>query len=432
MNQQPLNLRRSSAIVRRYKVLVSIVVALGALGGIGYAALTPPMVTTQALVIIPVPKPNIATQQAIAGSTPVLSSALAEVGSPTSLEAFIAQVSVAVVTPNVLSISINGKSADLAEREANAIAASYIAYIGGSASPVGHISARVFVPATTATGKSAQVQIVTDGAVGALAGALIGFLVAVRRSRGDRRLRLRDEIASAAGVPVIASIPVETPADAADWGRLFDSYEPGSVNSWRLRAILDRLRVANPGSDAEGGGSAIMVLSVSADRKAVAIGPQLASFAASLGIRTALVIGPQLGEDSAGDLRAAGVARRSSGSLRPDQLLVVTPNDADTDWRQRHATLTVVATVVDSGAPLVPAALRAAPLVLGVTAGAVTAEQLSRTVAAVIEAGCHLSGIIVADPDPDDSTSGRGQYLARPGHRSAPSRVNEAAMETRR
>ena len=114
-----------------------------------------------------------------------------------------------------------------------------------------------------------------------------------------------------------------------------------------------------------------MVLSVSADRKAVAIGPQLAAFAASIGIKTALVVGPQLGEDSAGDLRAAGAARRAAGTLRPDQLLVVTPNDADTDWRQRRAALTVVATVVDTRAPFVPAALRAAPLVLGVSAGAV-------------------------------------------------------------
>jgi hypothetical protein len=175
-----------------------------------------------------------------------------------------------------------------------------------------------------------------------------------------------------------------------------------------------------------------MVLSVSADRKAVAIGPQLAAFAASIGVRTALVVGPQLGEDSAGDLRAAGVARRASGTLRPDQLLVVTPNDADTDWRQRHAALTVVATVVDTGAPFVPAALRVAPLVLGVSAGAVTREQLARTAAAVTEAGGRISGIIVADPDPDDSTSGRGQNPARTGQRGPTTRVNDAAMETRR
>jgi hypothetical protein len=297
---------------------------------------------------------------------------------------------------------------------------------------VGTITARVFVPATSATGESASLQLGLYGGGGALLGALIGFVVAVRRSRSDRRLRLRDEIAEAVGVPVIASIPVDAPVDAAGWGKLFDSYEPGPVNSWRLRAILDRLQVANPAAEGPAGGSAIMVLSVSADRKAVAIGPQLAAFAASIGIKTALVVGPQLGEDSAGDLRAAGVARRASGTLRPDQLLVVTPNDADTDWRQRRAALTVVATVVDTGAPFVPAALRAAPLVLGVSAGAVTREQLARTAAAVTEAGGRIAGIIVADPDPDDSTSGRARNVARTGQRGPMTRVNDAAMEIRR
>jgi capsular polysaccharide biosynthesis protein len=432
MNQQPLNLRRSIKIVRRYKVLVGIVIVLGALGGIGYAMATPPMLTTQALVVIPAPKPNIATQQTIAGSTPVLSAALAKLGSPMPLQTFLTKISVRTETPNVLSISANDKSAGLAEEEANDVAAAYISYIGGPNSPVGTITARVFVPATSATGESASLQLGLYGGGGALLGALIGFVVAVRRSRSDRRLRLRDEIAEAVGVPVIASIPVDAPVDAAGWGKLFDSYEPGPVNSWRLRAILDRLQVANPAAEGPAGGSAIMVLSVSADRKAVAIGPQLAAFAASIGIKTALVVGPQLGEDSAGDLRAAGVARRASGTLRPDQLLVVTPNDADTDWRQRRAALTVVATVVDTGAPFVPAALRAAPLVLGVSAGAVTREQLARTAAAVTEAGGRIAGIIVADPDPDDSTSGRAHNVARTGQRGPMTRVNDAAMEIRR
>lgn len=428
MNQQPLNLRRSAEIVRRYKFLVGVAVLLGALAGIGYAVLTPPMLSAQALVIIPAPKPNIATQQTIAGSTPVLNDALAKLGGPMSITTFVTRVSVSAVTPNVLSISTSDKSASVAEAEANDVAASYISYIGGPDSPVGPISARVFVPATAATGTSGSTQILLYGGGGVLVGALAGFLLAVRRSRSDRRLRLRDEIANAAGVPVIASIPVDCPADAAGWGQLFDSHETGSMNSWRLRAVLDRLRMPDPGAGEVGDASSITVLSLSVDQKAVAIGPQLAAFAASLGTRTALVIGPQLSEDGAAELRAAGVSRRSSGPLRPDQLLVVTPNQADSDWRQRHAALTVVAAIVDSGSPLIPAALRVTPLLLGVSAGTVTADQLARTASAVTEAGCRLAGVIVADPDPADNTSGRGQA----GQRGAVARANDAAMEMRR
>ena len=43
MSQQALDLRRSMQIVRRHKVLVGMVVALGMLGGAAYAVLKPPM-----------------------------------------------------------------------------------------------------------------------------------------------------------------------------------------------------------------------------------------------------------------------------------------------------------------------------------------------------------------------------------------------------
>ena len=98
-----------------------------------------------------------------------------------SLQTFLTRVSVSTVTPNVLSISANDKSASLAEEEANDVAASYISYIGGPSSPIGAVSARVFVPATAATGQSAQLKLVLYGVGGALLGALIGFVVAVSR-----------------------------------------------------------------------------------------------------------------------------------------------------------------------------------------------------------------------------------------------------------
>ena len=53
MSQQALDLRRSMQIVRRHKVLVGVVVALGILGGGAYAVLKPPMLTSTALIALP-------------------------------------------------------------------------------------------------------------------------------------------------------------------------------------------------------------------------------------------------------------------------------------------------------------------------------------------------------------------------------------------
>ena len=53
MSQQALDLRRSIQIVRRHKLLVGIMVALGLLAGGAYAVLHPPMVTSTALVLLP-------------------------------------------------------------------------------------------------------------------------------------------------------------------------------------------------------------------------------------------------------------------------------------------------------------------------------------------------------------------------------------------
>ena len=53
MSQQALDLRRSMQIVRRYKVLVGVVVVLGILAGGAYAVLKPPMLTSTALVALP-------------------------------------------------------------------------------------------------------------------------------------------------------------------------------------------------------------------------------------------------------------------------------------------------------------------------------------------------------------------------------------------
>ena len=65
--------------------------------------------------------------------------------------------------------------------------------------------------ATNATERRCAVRLLITGGLGALLGALIGAIVVLAIGRNDRRLRERDEIADAIGVPVLASIPVRSP-----------------------------------------------------------------------------------------------------------------------------------------------------------------------------------------------------------------------------
>ncbi len=76
--------------------------------------------------------------------------------------------------------------------------------------------------------------------------------------------------------------------------------------------------------------------------------------------------------------------------------------------------------------------MRTTATVLGVSAGAVTAEQLARVAASAAADGRDIAGILVADPDPADHTTGRLPQLARPAHRRTPTRLTGTTTETRR
>ena len=97
------------------------------------------------------------------------------------------------------------------------------------------------------------------------------------------------------------------PSDAGRWTRLLEDYEPSVVHAWQLRTALSYLGQSDAisANGSNGDGFSVAVLSLSSDRGALALGPQLAVFAASLGIPTALVIGPQQDAE-----RYGGAARR--------------------------------------------------------------------------------------------------------------------------
>ncbi len=421
MSQQALDLKGFFQSVRQRWAIVGLAAGLGLIAGCAFIALHPSMLVSQAVVVLPTtpPAPDVGTQVVVAGSDPVLVGAQQSADLAVSLPALRRQVKVSSSTPSLMTISAQGKTAAQAQDIANAVASSYIHY--------SRLGAQVLGSASPAKGTALWVRLVVAGLAGAVLGGLVGVVVALAVSRGDRRLRERDEIADAIGVPVLASVPVGHPSDAAGWARLLEGYEPEAVYAWSLRKALHDLGLTDPGA----GGVSLAVLSFSSDPGALAVGPQLAVFAASLGIATALVIGPEQDDDTSqrtAMLRAAcavtaEVPRGRSGHLR---LVAGGAGDAD---RRSAAALTVVVAVVDGQVPRVADTARTEVTVLGVSAGAVTAEQLALVAVSAADDGRDIAGLFVADPDPADQTTGRLPQRVR---RRPPGRVPGSTTETSR
>ena len=439
---QVLDLRRSVQILRRHKIRVGVAVAVGLLGGLAYATVHPQKLTSTALVILPqAPQPigggpdnYMNTQVVIAGGNSVLSAAISDVRPAMSLEKLRSEVQVGSPTSYLISISAKGKVAADAEATANAVAQSYIAYVTGPRSPIGRVQARVLASATNAGGTGQLQALVVTGLIGALVGALIGVTASLAISRNDKRLRGRDDIANSIGIPVLASVPVARPSDTADWIKLLQNYKPEPVHAWRLRKALQQLTGADDvlRNGADGAGSSLVVLSLSSDTKALALGPQLAVFAASLGIPTALVIGPQQDANVAAALRTACASGPLPESPEgPSQLQLAVCDNGDFQKRP-GVEFTVVVANVDGRIPQVPDTMRTTTTLLGVSAGAATADQLARVAVNAAIDGREIVGILVANPEPTDSTTGQISQQTQPIRHRLPTRLNGIITEIRR
>ena len=430
MSNQELDLRRSMQILRRHKIFLATSAVLGIGAGLGYAVLTPPVLTSTASVYLPSSVHDISTQVFIATSDPVLVGALRTLDSSESPPTLRSAIQVKNVTTNIISFSAPGKTAAQAERTADAVANSYVTFVNAPSRPGPPVQARILTSAKAegASGPSKVKHWITYGGLGALAGLLLGSIVLLATRRRDRRLQERDDIADSIGVPVLTSVRADHhPTDAPGWRKLFEEYEPGVVDAWRLRKALRQLwpAGANEGDSKAGGWCSLAVLSLSSDPEALAIGPQLAAFAASLGIRTTLVVGPQQDANATAMLRTACTAPVDRASMR------VTVSDQDKADRLAGADLVVVVAVVDGDKPQVADTMRATATVLAVSAGVVTAEQLARVATSAATDGRDIAGTLVANPDPADHTPGRVPELSRPVHRRMPTRTTGEYAVTR-
>jgi len=418
--------------VRRHKVVFGVLVVLGVLAGAGFAVLRPPMLSSKVLVIVPASR-QIQTQALIAASDQVLGPVSR--GYPVmSYGQLTRQVKVEASTSTSLTITVSAKTAADAQRVANAVARQYVALVRSPAGPGGVVLARTVGSATPATGTSRSAWVAELAALGALAGVVLGVIVVVAIGRTERRLRERDEIAGAVGAPLLASLPVLHPSGTAGWVRLLESYEPGVVHAWSLLKALRHVGVRD-GRRSGGAGVCVAVVTLSADRRALAVGPQLAVYAASLGVPTRLVIGSQQDPDVTAALSAA-CTTVAVGSRQPGSLQFAVGDYAEAG--PSGGGLTVVVVVVDSRNPRPMAARLATATVLGVSAGAATAEQLARVALSLTHAGVDISGIVVADPDPADRTTGRLLQLGQsagprpPAEHKRVSRLTGSTPENRR
>ncbi len=420
-----LDTRRFLHTLRRHKKIVGFAVVLGLIGGSAFTMIRPPLYTGVAVVELP-GEEYIQTQVVVAISDSVLVGAMPNINPPVPLATLRHDVSATSLTTEIVQISAQGRTAAQAEDIANAVANSYVSFLSSPTAPGGKVVGHLLDSASTAARAPLGTRLLLYGGLGALLCGLIGSIIALSIDRIDRKLWERDAIADAIGVPVLASIPVAHPSSATGWRKLLEGYDPGVVHGWTLRKALNHLDLI----DTRGGrGASLTVLSLSSDPGAVALGPQLAVFATSLGIPTALVIGPRQDTNATATLCAA-CAVTPVVSSGPGQLQIAVGNDEDAE-APRAAALTIVVAVLDDQASQVSQVTRTTATVLGVSAGVATAEQLARVAVSAAGDGRDIAGIIVADPDSADHTTGRLPEPSRLAQRRVPARRTGSTVTRR-
>jgi capsular polysaccharide biosynthesis protein len=435
LSTQDLDVKKAWRAIRRRPRLVAAVAGAGLLAGVVVGVLNPPMYSAKSLVVLPPPSVNTATGNAeasqsidtqvfIADSEPVLKSAGQNVSPPLSTKAVRDRVDVQAVTADVIEIKARGTTAQQSITLANAVAEVYLVFVTTEQKLPGDLGkksgARVLEQATTARGGNWIPHLGMYGLLGALAGALAGAIWILAAARGDRRLRMRDEIADAVGIPVLASVASYRAKDVSDWANLLERYTPGAVDAWSLRKTLRRL-----GLDVKGGPPvSLAVITFADDDRALPLGPQLAAFATSIGIVTDLVVdthhestNPLLEGDPAVPGAAEGTERRLLGGTQSGELFA-------------KVALRIHLIVVDRDAPQLAGTLHTTTTVVGISSGAVTAEELARLAVAAAADDRTIDGLVVADPDPADRTTGRVPQAMRRSSSRLPTLLTGAARRT--
>jgi capsular polysaccharide biosynthesis protein len=276
--------------------------------------------------------------------------------------------------------------------------------------------------ATEATGPAIWLRLVTWPSLGAVLCTIIAAVVLLVLARRDPRIRLRDEIADAIGSPVLASLRSRPQRSVAGWSTLLETYQATPVESWAFRQLLRGVvpathRLKSSTAEKFDRPKSLTVVSLAGDLRGIAIGPQLAAFAASQAVITRLVAA--VGQERAAALWAA-CAAEPEPAARPALHIGDVSADVMID-------LTIILVVVDRKQPDLRDAPTTEATILSVAAGTATEQELARIALAVDDTGRRIDGIVVADPDRTDRTSGRHTMDERSSRPALPVRLTGLA-----
>ena len=258
------------------------------------------------------------------------------------------------------------------------------------ANGAGENTTRILQPATTETA-SKDGALIMAGLVGALIGLLGGMAFLLVRLQRNPRLRLRDEIARAAGAPVVASLESPLCSTPSTWRDLLAT-RPRATDEWGLRHVLHLVLRETRQCQV------VRVISFAGDTSALSTGPRLAVFAAASGTSTVLAPNGSEGEDRPlAPLRAAFTGW--------DRLARGLPLTLGLDESMAHPPQLVVSVVLTgrrTGCSSSPSTMS----LLSITPDFATRDQLAQLVLDAADSGSSLDGVVVVNPDPTDRTSG--------------------------
>jgi capsular polysaccharide biosynthesis protein len=237
--------------------------------------------------------------------------------------------------------------------------------------------------------------------LGVLAGLVAGCVAAFALASGDRRLRSRDALAAAVGLPCIASLWAKRCKRVSDWRKLLEqSKSPAPVELWNGRRLLHRL--IGVGGDAPV--LDVRLLTFAGDDAAVAAAAKVPGSAAALGMSSRLQVGSHV---ALAGLRAACAVTQGR---EPGTAVVDLKADSAINTELAGLGVNVTLEAIDAASPTVGSSFGTTLLV--VSSGFATSVDLARAALAASDAGSPITGFVVTNPDPDDSTSG---LVAEPG-----------------